>query len=353
MDIWRHYKSPETRLLRRISHLQESRINRNFSDNEVTSVASSTSSWKSFIWHKKPFTPDGDFSRVEKGAAVREVIECDDSFNRAEGSTSAKSTVDRNSNAGTADAAGGSIGSSENTTPATFTEGRNPVLREMNVSTMDAGSQTTQTDVNKFNPEYIHNGNDSKTDKLQTSSSSRMHQGSVRETALSNITNSDRGLSDQKQTGGRPMFDLTNYKLHEAEDNLGEFACKPLFIYDYGSSDPRTPAHSRQPSIEELLNMFPKLTRGDLEDDLASNFLFPLPHMHSSLLLGKQVPCERCRQSIEYLMSTYEKYIALFTDRADSWQSKSWGHQFFCATDDRELAAQMARAECRIALVYP
>ncbi|KAK9242205.1 hypothetical protein V1506DRAFT_99751 [Lipomyces tetrasporus] len=353
MDIWRQYKGD---LLRRLSHLQESRINRNFSDNEVTSVASSTSSWKSSIWHKKLFTPDADFSRFEKGAAVREVMECDDSSIHAEGSTSPKSTLDMsfNGTAGTVDAAGGS---SEDTKSATFTEGQNRVLREMDVSTMDAGSQTTQTDLNKFNfilsAEYIHNGNDSKTDKLQTSNSSWMHQGSVREPALSNITNSDRSLSDQKQTGGRPMVDLTNYKLQEVEDNLGEFACKPLFVYDYGSSDPRTPAHSWQPSIEELLNMFPKLTRGDLEDDLASNFLFPLPHMHLSLLLGKQVPCERCHQSVEYLITTYDKYIALFTDGADSWQTKSWGHQISYATDDRELAAQMARAECRIALVYP
>ncbi|KAK9315651.1 hypothetical protein V1524DRAFT_76422 [Lipomyces starkeyi] len=355
MDIWRQYKSPETRLLRHVSHLQEWRLNHNNS-NIVPPLSSSTSrqSRKLSIFRRmKRHTPEAEVSKFEKADEVCETEECGGSFVSVEGSTSAGSTVNNVARNG----AGALDGSREDIISLMITEEQRRILRESHLLSMD-GRSCSRTGSNKFNStlaaEYIHNGSDSKTDKLKVLNDGPMHQGIAREIALANITNSERNLSEQEQCEVHPIFGVDSSKLHETEDNPAEFSCRPLFNYDYGSSDSRTPGQSWQPSIEELLHMFPKLTRSDLEVDLASDFLFPLSHVHSSILQGKQIQCERCRQSIEYLMTTYDKYIALFANGTESWQTKRWGQQIpSCATDNREVAAQMARAECRIALVYP
>ncbi|ODQ74093.1 hypothetical protein LIPSTDRAFT_69642 [Lipomyces starkeyi NRRL Y-11557] len=360
MDIWRQYKSPETRLLRHVSHLQESRLNHNNS-NIVPPLSSSTSRQSrklSIFRRKKRYTLEAEVSKFEKADEVCETAECGGSSVGGEGSTSAESTVNNDPISIARNGAGALDGSREDIISLMITEEQSRILRESHLLSMDVRSRN-RTVSNKFNStlaaEYIHNGSDSKTDKLKVLNDGPMHQGSAREMALANITNySERNLSDQELCEVHQIFGVDSNKLHETEDNPAEFSCRPLFNYDYGSSDPLTTGQSWQPSIEELLEMFPKLTRSDLEDDLASDFLFPLSHVHYSILQGKQIQCERCRQSIEYLMTTYDKYIALFANGTESWQTKRWGQQIpSCATDNREVAAQMARAECRIALVYP
>ncbi|KAK9375223.1 uncharacterized protein V1513DRAFT_443151 [Lipomyces chichibuensis] len=351
MDIWR--------LIRRVSHLQEWRINHNIS-NVVQPLSSSTSrqSRKGSIFRrKKVYTPEAEVSKFEKAVEVCETTVSDGFPVGVELSTSAVSIVNKG-HIGVAGNGGDALGgSSEDNFPLMFTEEQSRILRESHFSSMDVRSRN-RTWSNKFNSmlaaECIHNDSNSKTDKLKVLTDGPMHQGSAREMALANITNSERNLSEQELCEMQPIFGLDSNKLHETEDTPAEFSCRPLFNYDYGSSDPQTPGQSWQPSIEELLHMFPKLTRSDLEEDLASDFLFPLSHVHSSILQGREIQCERCRQSIEYLMTTYDKYIALFTNGTESWQTKRWGQQIpSCATDNREVAAQMARAACRIALVYP
>ncbi|KAK9385227.1 hypothetical protein V1515DRAFT_588492 [Lipomyces mesembrius] len=346
MDIWRQYKSPETRLLRRVSHLQESRINHNISKiAPPLSSSSSRQSRKSSLFRRKKFyTLEANISKFEKADEVWETTKCDGTPVGVEGSTSAVSTVNKGAIGVTWDVAGALSGPSEDKISLILTEEQSRILHESHRLSMDVWSRNRT----------VSNSSDRKTEKLKVLTDGPMHQGSAREIALTNITNSERNLSGQELCELRPIFGLEGTKDHETENNPAEFSCRPLFNYDYGSSDPRTPGQSWQPSIEELLHMFPKLTRNDLEDDLASDFLFPLSHMHSSILLGKQFQCERCRQSMEYLMATYDKYIALFTNGTESWQTKRWGQQMpSCANDHGEIAAQMARAECRIALVYP
>ncbi|KAK9483808.1 hypothetical protein V1527DRAFT_246162 [Lipomyces starkeyi] len=337
MDIWRQYKSPETRLLRHVSHLQDWRLNHNNS-NMIPPLSSSTSrqSRKLSIFRRmKRYTPEAEVSKFEKADEVCETPECGGSSVGVEWSTSVGYTVNNVARNG----AGALDGSREDIISLMITEEQSRILRESHLLSMDVRSHN-RTGSNKFNSTLA--------------ADSSMHQGIAREMALANITNSERNLSEHEQCEVHPIFGVDSSKLHEIEDNPAEFSCRPLFNYDYGSSDPRTPGQSWQPSIEELLHMFPKLTRSDLEVDLASDFLFPLSHVHSSILQAKQIQCERCRQSTAYLMTTYDKYIALFANGTESWQTKRWGQQIpSCATDNREVAAQMARAECRIALVYP
>ncbi|KAK9494856.1 hypothetical protein V1508DRAFT_412074 [Lipomyces doorenjongii] len=342
MDIWRQYKSPETRLLRRVSHLQESR-NHDISNivPPLSSCTSRQSKKSSLFRRKKLYTIEADVSKFEKADEVWETTKCDGTTVGVEGSTSGVSTVKKGAIGVTWNDVGALGGSSEAKISLILTEEQSRIAHESHRLSMAVWPRN-QTG---------SNSSDRKTEKLKVLTDGPMHQSSSREIALTNITNSERNLSEL--CVGQPIFCLESNRLHETEDNPAEFSCRPLFNYDYGSSDPRTPGQSWQPSIEELLHMFPKLTRNDLKDDLASDFLFPLSHMHSSILLGKQFQCERCRQSIEYLMTTYDKYIAFFTNGTESWQTKRWDQQMPCAKDHREIAAQIARAECRIALVYP